>query len=219
MALPGPIQERSARRMRARRVRRLVRHVEPWSVLKVSLIMYFCGWVVVLFVGVTLWQLADGAGLISNIENFVTELGALESFEIHGNQIFRIAAVGGLMLVVAFTGLTVLAAVVFNLVSDLTGGVRVTVVEEETARLRVRRTGHNSSGHPPTGPMPGTMPGAPPVPGAKPPRQKFPRPPKAPRPSKQPRPPRQKGTPLSEKLRESVKKARPNSSEPEDAGT
>ena len=34
----------------------------------------------------------------------------------------------------AATGFTVLLAVLFNLISDLTGGVRVTVVEEETAR-------------------------------------------------------------------------------------
>jgi hypothetical protein len=47
---------------------------------------------------------------------------------------FRAYAVGGLVMVVAATGFTVLLAVLFNLISDLTGGVRVTVVEEETAR-------------------------------------------------------------------------------------
>ena len=121
-------------------MRRLLRYVEPWSVLKVSLLLYSCAWAVLMFVGVTLWRLAVNAGLVANVENFVTELGALESFEIHGDQIFRIAAVGGLLLVVAFTGLTVLGSVVFNLISDITGGVRFTVVEEETARPRVRRT-------------------------------------------------------------------------------
>ncbi len=120
-------------------MRRLVRHVEPWSVLKVSLILYSCGWAVSLFVGVTLWNLAVASDLVANVENFVTELGALESFKINGDQIFRIAAVGGLVLVVALTGLTVLAAVLFNLISDITGGIRVTVVEEETARPRARR--------------------------------------------------------------------------------
>ena len=93
------LRARSNRRLRARRVRRLVRHVEPWSVLKVSLILYFCAWVVMLFVGVTLWNLAVNSGLVSNIENFVVELFALESFQINADQIFRIAAVGGLVLV------------------------------------------------------------------------------------------------------------------------
>ena len=131
---------RSTRRLRARRVRRLIRHIEPWSVLKVSLLLYFCIWAVNLLVGVTLWQLAFNAGLIANVENFITKLGALESFKIHGDMIFQIAAAGGLILVMALTGLTVLGSVLFNLISDVTGGVRVTVVEEETARQRVRKT-------------------------------------------------------------------------------
>ena len=138
-ALGRALQARSARRLRARRVRRLVRHIEPWSVLKVSLILYFCAWLVLLFVGVTLWNLAVNSGLVANVENFVVELFALESFRINADQIFRIAAVGGLLLVVFASGLTVLAAVLFNLISDITGGVRLTVVEEETARPRPRR--------------------------------------------------------------------------------
>ena len=108
--------------------------------LKVSLILYFCVWAILMFVGVTLWNLAVSSGLVANVETFVTELGALESFNIHGDQIFRIAAVGGLVLVVAATGLTVLGSVLFNLISDITGGLRFTVVEEETARPRVRRS-------------------------------------------------------------------------------
>ena len=107
--------------------------------LKVSLILYFCAWVIMLFVGVTLWNLAVNSGLVANVENFVVELFALESFQINADQIFRVAAVGGLVLVLAGSGLTVLGAVLFNLISDITGGVRLTVVEEETARPRPRR--------------------------------------------------------------------------------
>ena len=138
-AIGRAYQARSNRRLRARRVRRLVRHVEPWSVLKVSLVLYFCAWAIMLFVGVTLWNLAVNSGLVADVENFVVDLFALESFKINADQIFRIAAVGGLVLVLAGSGLTVLAAVLFNLISDVTGGVRLTVVEEETARPRPRR--------------------------------------------------------------------------------
>ena len=138
-AIGRAYQARANRRLRARRVRRLVRHVEPWSVLKVSLILYFCAWAIMLFVGVTLWNLAVNSGLVGNVESFVVELFALESFRINADQIFRIAAVGGLVLVLAGSGLTVLGAVLFNLISDVTGGVRLTVVEEETARPRPRR--------------------------------------------------------------------------------
>ena len=137
---PTFLDRRASKRLRARKVRRLVRHVEPWSVLKLSLIFYFCLWVILLIAGVILWNLAVSSGTIDNIENFIEQLFALESFAFNGDQIFRAAAVGGLVLVVAGSGFTVLMAVLFNLISDITGGVRMTVVEEETARPRPRRT-------------------------------------------------------------------------------
>jgi len=128
-----------AGRLRARRVRRLVRHIEPWSVLKMSLIFYFCLWGIMLIAGVILWSLAVGSGTIDNIENFIQKLFALDSFAFNADQIFRASAVGGLVLVVAGAGFTVLMAVLFNLISDVTGGIRLTVVEEETARPRPKR--------------------------------------------------------------------------------
>lgn len=139
VARPSLRDRRAAGRLRARKVRRLVRHVEPWSVLKVALIFYFCLWVILLIAGVMLWSLAVSSGTVDNIETFVTELFALESFTFNADQIFRASAIGGLVLVVAGAGFTVLMAVLFNLISDLTGGVRFTVVEEETARPRPKR--------------------------------------------------------------------------------
>jgi hypothetical protein len=115
-------------------VRRLVRHIEPWSVLKISLIFFFCIWIILLVAGTILWRVADSSGMIDNIEKFIKEIFALKSFSFDAKRIFRIYAVGGLVTVVAATGFTVLLSVLFNLISDLTGGVRVTVIEEETAR-------------------------------------------------------------------------------------
>ncbi len=134
------LQHRTASRLRARRVRRLVRHVEPWSVLKMSLIFYFCLWVILLIAGVILWRFAVTSGTVDSLENFIEELFALETFTFNPDQIFRVSALGGLVMVVAGSGFTVLMAVLFNLISDLIGGVRMTVVEEETARPRPKRT-------------------------------------------------------------------------------
>ncbi len=134
------LERRTASRLRARRVRRLVRHIEPWSVLKMSIIFYFCLWVILLMAGVILWRFAVTAGTVDNVENFIKELFALETFTFNPDQIFRVSALGGLVMVVAGSGFTVLMAVLFNLISDLIGGVRMTVVEEETARPRPKRT-------------------------------------------------------------------------------
>lgn len=128
------VERLQERRLRARKVRRLVRHIEPWSVLKVSLLFFFCLWVVVMVAGVLLWNAAVASGVIGDIENFAEEIFALEDFEFIGDDIFRAAALGGLVVAVAATGFSVLIAILLNLISDLTGGIRVTVVEEETAR-------------------------------------------------------------------------------------
>lgn len=137
---PSPTwrDRRAATRLRARKVRRLIRHIEPWSMLKISLLFYFCLWIILLVAGVLLWGAAVNSGTVDNIENFIRELFALDTFEFNADEIFRASALGGLVMVVAATGFNVLLAVLFNLISDLTGGVRITVVEEESARMFAR---------------------------------------------------------------------------------
>ncbi len=130
---------RTRRQTRARKVQRLIRHVEPWSVLKISLIFYFCLWLIFTIAGVMLWSLAVGSGMVDNVEEFIKELFALDTFEFDADKLFRASAIAGLLFVVAGTGFTVLMAVLFNLISDLTGGIRISVVELETARPMSRR--------------------------------------------------------------------------------
>ena len=43
------------------------------------------------------------------------------------------------ILTLASSVLVVLLTVVFNLISDLVGGIRLTVIEEETVRVRRKR--------------------------------------------------------------------------------
>ena len=153
MDSPSWLDRRAAGRLQARKVRRLVRHVEPWSVMKIALLFYFCMWIILTIAGVLLWRVAQDNEVIDNIEGFIESLFALKSFEFEGDEIFRGAALGGLVMVVAGTGFTVLSAVLFNLISDLMGGIRMTVVEEESARPRApRRTvkqRKNGGGAPP----------------------------------------------------------------------
>jgi hypothetical protein len=124
-------------RLRARRVRRIVRRVDPWSVLKLSLVFYACLFIVVMVAGTVLWNLAAAAGTINDIEGFIKDLGAYQSFNFEGPRIFRASLLIGLILVIALSTLNVLLAVLFNLVSDIVGGIRFTVLEEEHTRRDV----------------------------------------------------------------------------------
>jgi hypothetical protein len=127
-------ERRQLGRLRARKVRRVVRHIDPWSVLRLSLLFYFCLFVIVMVAGTLLYNLAGAAGTISSIESFIKDIGAFKTFSFKGSVIFRASLLAGLILVIAGSALNVLLTVLFNLISDLVGGIRISVIEEETAR-------------------------------------------------------------------------------------
>jgi hypothetical protein len=126
----GPALRAPGRRPRVRRVTRVVRHVDPWSTFKLALVFSLVGYLVVLTSGVLLWRVAGSTGTLDNVERWFTQFG-WETFELKGGEIFRNAVVIGLFAAVGLTGAAVLAATLFNLVSDIVGGIRVTVLEEE----------------------------------------------------------------------------------------
>lgn len=138
LLVPPPVTRVRRRRPRVRRVTRVVRSVDTWSVFKVALIfaavLYGSG----LLSGVLLWNVAHATGTIDNAERFMESFG-WETFEFHGDEIFHDAWIIGLFLAAGLVGLAVLAAATFNLVSDLVGGVRVTVLEEEMVVRPVSR--------------------------------------------------------------------------------
>ena len=118
------------RRPRVRKVTRVVRHIDPWSTFKLALVFSIVGYLVVLTSGVLLWRVADSTGTLDNIERWFTQFG-WETFELKGGEIFHNAWVIGLFVAVGLTGAAVLVVTLFNLVSDIVGGIRVTVLEEE----------------------------------------------------------------------------------------
>jgi hypothetical protein len=130
---------RDATPLRARQVQRILRYVAPWSALKVSFFFFVCLWLIILVAGVILWAGASSTGAIDNVESFIEELFGLERFAFEGSQMFRGVLFGGFALVVVGTAFSALIAVLFNLISDLTGGLRLTVVEVERAPVERSR--------------------------------------------------------------------------------
>jgi hypothetical protein len=127
----GPLLAPSVKRRpvrKGRRVKRVVRRIELWSVLKVSLLVYLCMYLITLTAGVLLWGFAYSAGLIENFESFMNQIG-FDDFRFFGDQLFKEAAIIGAVLVVAGALLTVLGVALVNLISEVTGGVRFVVIE------------------------------------------------------------------------------------------
>ena len=130
--------------LRGRRERRMVilRRIDLWSALKMSLALYFCVFAVSLAGGTLLWIVARKAGAIGNLENLIEDLGGYVEGSYHFKDGFmlRMAAVIGPIVVVLGSLATVAGVAVFNLMSRLFGGVEVTVADGEDPGPRATRS-------------------------------------------------------------------------------
>lgn len=123
-----------------RRVRVTIRRVSPWSVLKVSLVIYFCLLLVALVGMAILFAVLDSAGVIDSAEEFLTVIwGGSEvatgpgqpgtTFEVDFGFVMRILFLVGVVSTALWCAFTVFLAFLYNLIADLLGGVEVTLVE------------------------------------------------------------------------------------------
>jgi Transmembrane domain of unknown function (DUF3566) len=197
---PDPDQPKAPRapKVRARKVHRVVRYIDPWSVLKISVLFFTSIFLIICVASAVLWNAGRSAGVIDDVESFVTSLGfgncediggddtsdtpvtqttisgagaqlgggtsttvpaaeepaderstipdedgkcgegqrLVGGFKFEDERIFQSFALGGIVLVLSGAAFSVVLALLFNLISDLTGGLRVTVLEEEPAGAR-----------------------------------------------------------------------------------
>ncbi|MFT4865805.1 MAG: hypothetical protein ACI9CV_001680 [Ilumatobacter sp.] len=133
--VPLKVPRLLGRKARVRKVTRVVRHVDPWSVFKVAITANMVLYLTLLTAAVLLWNVAYATGTIENVERFFESFG-WQSFEFNGGEIYHAAWIAGLFGVLGLTGLGVLLATLFNLITDLVGGVRFTVLEEEVVESR-----------------------------------------------------------------------------------
>jgi hypothetical protein len=133
--IPVSVPRILGRKPRVRRVTRVVRHVDPWSVFKIAFVANILLYITLLVAGVLLWNVAYATGTVDNVERFFESFG-WSSFEFDGGQIYNAAWTGGLFVAIGLTGFAVLLAALFNLITDLVGGVRFTVLEEEVVEAR-----------------------------------------------------------------------------------
>lgn len=127
---PSDARPDHPRQVQVRRVRRILRRVDPWSVLKVAFIFSICMYGVIIVSSLLVWRAAVGAGVVDDIESFVVDLG-FNDFEFVPEQMFRALLYGGAVAIFVATFLAVLGTVLFNLISDLVGGIRLSMVEQQ----------------------------------------------------------------------------------------
>ena len=96
-----------------------------------SVVFYACVFIVMIIAGIALWNVAAAFGVITDGEKLVRSLFALNTFTLHPiTALLWGAVVAG---AICFLGVlfNVFAAVVYNLISDVAGGVQVMVVSDQ----------------------------------------------------------------------------------------
>jgi hypothetical protein len=128
---PGPPRapKRRFRRSKSRQARVVIRKVGPWSVLKFSFLFYLCVMVVILGALVILYEVLQAVGALDSVTSLIQDLFADPDFEIHGDWLFSRAMTIGFGMVVLWTLINVFIAFLYNLISDIVGGIEVTLTE------------------------------------------------------------------------------------------
>jgi hypothetical protein len=124
-----------------RRTRVTIRRVGVFSVFKFSLLFYFCAMLILFFALLMIWTIMQASGTVDTIECNVGRLlqpaGTTISikdecvpYEIVGTVVFTWAFFIGCIGTVVLAALNTFVSVIYNLVSDVVGGVEVTLSEK-----------------------------------------------------------------------------------------
>jgi hypothetical protein len=120
-----------------RRARLQLRHIDTWSALKISLVLsiaLFFIWMVA--VGV-LYGVLSALGVFDTLNDLFGQLGSASGSDVGGGDVvtpgvvFGGAAVIGAINIVLLTALCTVGTFIYNLCSDLVGGLELTLSERD----------------------------------------------------------------------------------------
>jgi Transmembrane domain of unknown function (DUF3566) len=136
-AVPRSSRSMTPPKKATRRTQVVIRRVGPWSVLKFSLIFYFCVMLILFFALLMIYLVLSAAGSIDSLEKVLgyvfgngTSTRGPTPVNIDGRQVFTWIFFAGLVFTVVWSLINVFVAFLYNLISDILGGIEVTLAEK-----------------------------------------------------------------------------------------
>jgi len=112
-----------------------IRHIDPWSTLKVSLLLsvalFFVWMIAVAFLYLVLGGMGVWTKLNSNMGDLLTATSGGGGELVSSGTIFGGAALIGLVNIVLLTAMATIGAFIYNLSTDIVGGVEVTLADRD----------------------------------------------------------------------------------------
>lgn len=126
---------RPAPRSKIRRARLVVQKVDTWSVAKLIFLLSIALGIVTVVASVILWLFLQASGAFAGVNQLISSLGTGSttvdiSQMISLGQVALVTTIFAVVNTVVFTLLGMIAAILYNLVAKLVGGVTLTLSDE-----------------------------------------------------------------------------------------
>ncbi|WP_433800879.1 DUF3566 domain-containing protein [Actinomycetospora sp. CA-084318] len=128
----------SARPVRGKVPRRAslqVKRFDPWSVLKLALVLGVALFFVWMFAVGVLYAVLDGMGVWAQLngtyQDLTSDAGGGGGQLITAGGVFGVAAIVGVVNTILFTALASVSAFIYNISADVAGGIEVTLSERD----------------------------------------------------------------------------------------
>ncbi|ORV62723.1 DUF3566 domain-containing protein [Mycobacterium europaeum] len=112
-----------------------IRRVDPWSTLKVSLLLsvalFFVWMIAVAFLYLVLGGMGVWSKLNSNVGDLLNNTSGSSGELVSSGTIFGGAVLIGLVNIVLLTAMATIGALVYNVTTDLIGGIEVTLADRD----------------------------------------------------------------------------------------
>ncbi|WP_040839435.1 DUF3566 domain-containing protein [Nocardia brevicatena] len=111
-----------------------IRRIDPWSTLKISLVISVAMFFVWMLAVGLLYIVLEGMGVWERLNNTFTDMVSQDSGSmglIDAGTVFGYAGVIGLINVVLFTALATVGTFIYNQCCDMVGGVQVTLADPD----------------------------------------------------------------------------------------
>lgn len=135
-----PASPQPSNRVRPTRIPRRaslqLRYLEPWSVLKVSLVLSVAGFLAWMVAVGLLYSILGGMGVWDQLNGTYSDLTSVNDPQagedlISAGGVFGVAALVGLVNIVLITAMCTVGAFIYNASADLAGGIEVTLSERD----------------------------------------------------------------------------------------
>lgn len=135
---PGTAPAGAGAQARVRKARLRVAKADPWSVMKVSFLLSLAVGVIIIVAAGVLWMVLNGLGVFDSLTSTLKDVTSSDNSA--GFDLMAYLGFGRVMVfttliavidVVLMTALATLGAFIYNTAAGFTGGVELTLAEEE----------------------------------------------------------------------------------------